>query len=78
MVQELAERKMGEMLAQTPRAKGARAGGKKESSRGHYMQPRDNTPTLSALGISKRESAEAQKLADLPEPEFQESISRRV
>jgi hypothetical protein len=30
----------------------AKAGGKKHSSRGAYLEPRDNTPTLAELGIS--------------------------
>lgn len=66
-----AERKMGEMLAQTERAKGAAAGGKKESPRGNYIEPRDSNPTLDDIGISKRESSEAQKLATIPEERFE-------
>jgi hypothetical protein len=71
----MAERKMGEMLAATPRAKGASAGGKKESPRGHYTQPRDSVPTLTEIGLSKRESVQAQKLAAISEPEFQEVLA---
>jgi hypothetical protein len=59
-----AERKMGEMLAATERAKGAAAGGKKESPRGHYTSPRDSgVPTLATLGVTKRESVQTQRLA---------------
>jgi len=54
---------MGEMLAQTERAKG-------ELKRGPAVTPRnhgkaDAPPTLADLGLSKRESADAQKLAAL-------------
>ena len=67
-----AERKMGEMLQSTDRAKGASAGGIKESPRGSYIVPRDTQPTLSELGVTKRESSEAQFLADLPDEDFEE------
>jgi len=53
-----AERKMGEMLQATDRAKGASAGGIKESPRGSYIVPRDTQPTLSELGVTKRESSD--------------------
>jgi len=46
----------GEFLAGAAKNKGASAGGKKESSRGNYLQPRDTTPTLAELGITKKES----------------------
>jgi hypothetical protein len=61
----------GEMLAATPRAKGASAGpGPGRGKRGSTLLPRlSGPPTLSALGITKRESAEAQRLAALPEPD---------
>jgi hypothetical protein len=49
---------MGELLAQTKRAKGY-------LKRGPVVTPRNHgeTPTLSDFGITKRESSEAQKLA---------------
>ena len=49
---------MGEMLQATDRAKGASAGGIKESPRGSYIVPRDTQPTLSELGVTKRESSD--------------------
>lgn len=69
-----AERRMGEMLAATERAKGAqKTGGPGRGKRGNIVLPRlsDDEPTLSDLGITKRESAEAQKLAALPEEIFE-------
>jgi hypothetical protein len=67
-----AERKMGELLRETERAKGAIAGGEKGSPRGHYTELRDSAPTLAALGLTKRESAQAQMLAKLPAPVFEQ------
>lgn len=43
-------------------AKGARAGGEKDSSRGTYTLLRDPEPTLVELGLTKRESSQAQRL----------------
>lgn len=60
-----AERKMGEMLAVKPpaiRGKPGTGRGKKGST---SMLPAfsDDTPTLAELGLTKKESAEAQMLA---------------
>jgi len=60
-----AEIKLGEFLHAMDTNKGAAGGGKKESPRGRLIQPRDETPTLAELGISKDLSAEAKALADL-------------
>jgi hypothetical protein len=59
----MAETKPGSMLAATGRTQGARAGGQEESPRGNCIALRDSTPTLAELGMTKRESAEAQRLA---------------
>lgn len=67
-----AERKMGEMLKQTERAKGARAGGKKDEPRGSYRELRDAQPTLEDLGLTKKESSRAQQLASLPKRTFED------
>ena len=48
---------MGEMLADSELNKGAAGGGKKTAPRGNYVAPRDDTPTLAELGLSKKESA---------------------
>ena len=59
-------RKLGEMLQATPRAKG-------EILRGTKMAPRENqAQTLADLGLTKKESAVAQKLAAMPEKDFQQ------
>jgi len=57
-------RKLGEMLKATPRAKG-------EILRGSISVPRGNdADTLAELGLTKKESAVAQKLAALPDEDF--------
>lgn len=59
-------RKLGEMLKATPRAKG-------EILRGSILVPRENDPeTLAELGLTKKESAIAQKLAALPDEDFKQ------
>lgn len=69
-----AERKMGEILLETERAKGA-ADGTPGPGRGKNVVTSCNRvsepPTLSALGLTKRESAEAQRLATLPPDVFE-------
>jgi hypothetical protein len=40
-----ADVKRGQELAKVPKAKGARAGEKKQGPRGAYVEPRDTTPT---------------------------------
>ncbi len=58
-----AERKMGQLLKETERQKP-----------GEYQRSPDVTvaPSLSDLGLTKRDSSEAQKLAELPEEQYQE------
>jgi len=62
----LAERKLGEMLKETERTPGPGRGKKK------YPEQTSLPPTLSSLGLTKRESSEAQILASIPDVEFEE------
>lgn len=60
-----AERKLGAILAEAPKATGT-AGtlrGKNASGGSVLVPPEDETPTLADLGITKKTSARAQKLA---------------
>ena len=58
----MAERKMGEMLKATKRAKGQL----KHAVVAHDHDE-EKSPTLAKLGVSKDESSHAQKLAALPD-----------
>lgn len=60
-----AERRMGELLAATERAKGARGIGP------IAVMPEDHNPTLASLGLTKNESARAQLLASVPADTFE-------
>jgi len=64
-----AERRMGEMLKTTERNKGAKGIGRSA------VMSSDRTPTLKDIGITKNESARAQKVADINEDIFSEIIS---
>ena len=64
-----AERKMGEMLKATERHP---PGPEKIDRLQHVTDP---PPTLADLGITKRESSEAQTLADLPEETFETIVA---
>ena len=70
-------RKLGEMLAETPLNKGEILRGSvlvpRGEARGSQSEPRGTAaPTLADLGLTKKESAVAQKLAALPETEYQQ------
>jgi len=60
-----AERRAGELLAQSPKAKG---GEQYHESTGSEREP---VPTLSDLGVTKTQSSKWQKLAALPEDKFE-------
>jgi hypothetical protein len=47
----LADLGLDRMLKEMPKNIGSAGGGKKKSSRGTYLEPRDKTPTLADLGL---------------------------
>lgn len=70
-------RKLGEMLRAAPKAKGTAGTGDANVGRGttggvKASPPVEGPPTLTELGLTKRESAVAQKLAALPEEAFEQ------
>ena len=69
-----AERRMGEMLKEMPKAKGTEYGGKQKIIDGNMMQPSMSTQTLLDIGIQKHQSSRYQKIADLPEETFEKII----
>ena len=67
-----AQRRCGEMLKSTPKAKGAQTVGGDKRSGGTILVPPEDAQTLADLGLTKKESALAQKLASLPEKSFEQ------
>jgi len=65
-----AERKAGQLLKQKEKQHGARGVGKK-------VEYHDGTP-LSKLGISKKQSSAWQKLADVPDEQFELAVTDRT
>ena len=70
-----AERRLGELLREAEKQVGARgqSGG---DTRGSKKEPRVNAPpTLASLGIDKKLSSRSQKLAAMPEKQFEQKLS---
>lgn len=65
-------RKLGEMLRATERAPSAKGTGSNQHAKKEVEFRNGTPPTLSELGLTKKESAVAQKLAALPEKSFQQ------
>lgn len=67
-IRVFAERRMGEILKETPRNEGAKG-------IGTSAVPKENrTPTYSDMGIDKKQASRAQKLASIPEEEVKAAI----
>jgi N6-adenosine-specific RNA methylase IME4 len=71
-----AERRVGELLRVSEKNKGARGGGQKDAPRGRVVKPRDTTPKLADLGVSKTQSSRWQKLAALDADKFERHVER--
>lgn len=70
-----AERKLGELLKGMDKNKGTRLkGGDRTISGGTFEEPPENIPTLADMGIDKKLSSKAQKIAAVPEKEFEDMI----
>ena len=68
-----AERKLGEMLTAQKESKGLNVGGR-PSQKPVVDDDQFNSPTLKEAGISKDLSSRAQKLAAVPENEFEKEV----
>jgi len=70
-----AERKAGQLLAATPKAKGAREPG---TQRGTTPRHEGRASTLKELGISEKQSSQWQKLGAMPQEDFDIAIGASV
>lgn len=68
--------KLGEMLRNTDRARGTVLAGRDSFGCANAEQPKDDAPTLADLGIDRKTSATAQKMAALA-PEQQAAIAKQ-
>lgn len=73
-----AMRKLGEILRDTPKASGTAGVGRPKIGGTKKEPPKSDTPTLDELGLSKKESAVAQKLASLSDEAFEQVRSGSV
>jgi hypothetical protein len=72
-----AERRAGELLKDMEKNKGVRGAGQPRKVGGSTMRPpKDTTPKLSDLGINKSQSSRWQKLADIPDNDFEDLVDR--
>jgi len=66
-----AERRAGELLRETEKAKGTRG----QLSGGSIVSPPANAPTLSDLGIEKWQAARWQQIAEMPQGNFEQYLA---
>ena len=69
-----AERRAGQLLAEMEKAKGARERGTERGTTRSHDVTASAGQTLDDLGVSKRQSSDWQKLAKLPDEEFEEAV----
>ena len=74
-IRTLAERQMGEFLKQMPKNEGRAGAGRPKLGGAEVEPPKDATATLAEIGITKKQSATAQKLASIPTEEFHERVA---
>jgi len=70
-----AERKLGELLAETEKNKGTQGRIQEHIAGGDIVQPPDDTPTLTDLGVEKHQSSRWQTVASLPEEDFEAHVA---
>ena len=67
-----AERRAGQLLAEMPKAKGAKEPGTK---RGSTRSNDTTTSTLDEIGVTKDQSSQWQKLAKVPDADFEQALA---
>lgn len=70
-----ADRRLGEMLAETELHKGSRGQGRPPIGGRTLEPPIQEAPRLADIGITKTQSHRAQQIAKMPEPEFERFVS---
>ena len=73
-IRTLAERQMGEFLKVMPKATGTAGMGRPKIGGAEQEPPKFSEPTLAEIGITKKQSATAQKLAAIPLQEFRDRV----
>lgn len=69
-----AERRAGEMLKEMAKNKGTRGDGRPSLGGRKQTPPKDETPSLANIGITKQQSSRWQKLANMPDQKFEEKV----
>lgn len=64
-IRTLAERQMGEFLKTMPKATGTAGMGRPKIGSAEQEPPKSSEPTLASIGITKKQSSTAQKLANI-------------
>lgn len=65
-----AERRLGQMLAEQPKATGG------DAQRTRFHKGTESPPTLAEVGIDKKLSSRSQALASIPEDEFEQTLAQ--
>lgn len=69
-----AERRIGEMIAKMPKNKGTAGQGRPKLGGDIVSPPKDETPTLADVGISKKQASRWQAESELPPEQFEQFV----
>lgn len=74
MAKCLAERCFGELLKDMEKAKGIQMNGRDSLGGTVAVPPKNDTPTLKIMDITKNQSSRYQQLAKVPKAEFEDAL----